>query len=324
MSSSTTPSASTARAAAPSRSGRSIRAFPLWLREPLTERRSTSRFDRDGPHRRRLRRSVDAPSRSHGVPRRPRRAGRRRPPTQPPGPSASRPRPFNGSGCRTRSRAVVRSRGRRPADDADREERHRPRSGISAADAQTYASGPAAGSPPRVFLGPTLHVQPGDTVEMTLDNRLDVPDDVAPAPSAPPRARPTSSARASGGRRRRRSSRTSHFHGLHVTPRDRKPTASLRRQRPRHLPDGQSHVRFGSRATTTRARSGTTRTGTSCTDDQVYRGLAGLLIDRRLAQGPARALPRRRRRGSLALKDVQVGAEPAAAACQIVRPTTTG
>ena len=44
-------------------------------------------------------------------------------------------------------------------------------SGVSVAETQTYAARGADGSTQRGFLGPTLHVQPGDRIQLTLDSR---------------------------------------------------------------------------------------------------------------------------------------------------------
>ena len=52
-------------------------------------------------------------------------------------------------------------------------------SGVRVAATQTYAATSArSGRTRRGILGPTLRVQPGDRIEITLDNRLTVPDGV--------------------------------------------------------------------------------------------------------------------------------------------------
>src|SRR5918999_6069569 len=49
--------------------------------------------------------------------------------------------------------------------------------GFAVAGTQTYA---VEGVGERGILGPTLHVKPGERVELTLDNRLTVPQDAPP------------------------------------------------------------------------------------------------------------------------------------------------
>ena len=184
--------------------------------------------------------------------------------------------------------------------------------GVEVANTQTYAAGPGSGSPPRGFLGPTLHVQPGDTVELTLSNRLSTPAEV-PRPSG-------AAMRAAGGARARHAQAGTseeytnlHFHGLHVTPRTR--TRGHRFVYGDNvlltLPNGRSTYRFRIPRDHDQGTFWYHAHLHGYADDQVYRGLAGLLM----IGDSRRDLPERFRRvrmRSLALKDVQVVENPAA------------
>ena len=78
-------------------------------------------------------------------------------------------------------------------------------SGVRVAEAQTYAASGPGGSTARGFLGPTLHVNPGDTIEMTLDNQV---DRAGGAPSAPAASSATPTSTASPPRPPRRRARS--------------------------------------------------------------------------------------------------------------------
>jgi suppressor of ftsI len=177
-----------------------------------------------------------------------------------------------------------------------------PVSGVEVAGAQTYTATWAGGTVKGGFLGPTLHAQPGDTVKLTLDNRLKVPagptavncgekgdhdhDDAGETPSKPGDPESTNV----------------HFHGLHVTPRETSPYGDTVLVR---LPNGKSQISFEIPETHDKGTFWYHAHLHQCTNDQVSRGLAGLLLI-----GDSREdLPPRFRNvqtRSLALKDVQV------------------
>jgi suppressor of ftsI len=183
-------------------------------------------------------------------------------------------------------------------------------SGVQVANTQTYAAG-GSGAPPRGFLGPTLQAQPGDTVELTLDNRLSTPANVNGSDSAT--ARTAGRARARHAQAGTREEFTNlHFHGLHVTPRTR-----ARGRRFVYgdnvlltLPNGRSKYRFRIPRDHDRGTFWYHSHLHGYTDDQVYRGLAGVLLI-----GDSREyLPERFsdvRTRTLALKDIQVVENPA-------------
>ena len=174
-------------------------------------------------------------------------------------------------------------------------------SGVTVAETQTYAARGADGASRRSFLGPTLRVRPGDWIELTLDNRLTVPDGAQGADC------PVSGHAATREPGRRAQAGTAqltnlHYHGLHVTPRERSPYGDSVLV---DLPKGKSRFRFRIPPTHDRGTFWYHAHLHGCTDDQVFRGLAGLL----LVGDSRRDLPRRFRAvrtRSLALKDVQV------------------
>ncbi len=185
-------------------------------------------------------------------------------------------------------------------------------SGKDVGETQTYAARGPGGSPARGFLGPTLRVRPGDVVQITLDNQLTVPEGAIGAACLKP-----------GGDHLHGQDEPAqagedqltnlHFHGLHVTPREREPFGDSVLV---DLPNGKSRIRF---TIPHRHDEGTFWYHAhrhECTDDQVFRGLAGLLI-----VGDSRnALPRRfrgLRTRSLALKDVQVETAASGSGLQI-------
>ena len=174
-------------------------------------------------------------------------------------------------------------------------------SGVSVAETQTYAASGADGSSPRGFLGPTLRVRPGDRIELTFDSRLTIPDGAVGADCPE-----------TGGHSAQRRGRVAqagtaqlsnlHFHGLHVTPRERSPYGDTVLVK---LPNGKSRFRFRIPPNHDKGTFWYHAHLHTCTDDQVFRGLAGVL----LVGDSRRDLPRRFRgvrTRTLALKDVQV------------------
>lgn len=180
-------------------------------------------------------------------------------------------------------------------------------SGVDIANTQTYA---VAGQRRGLF-GPTLHVKPGDTIDLTLDNQLVNPENVrrgvsdrSAAPTCPPKDDPHGmhDPPPPDGKQ----NTNLHFHGLHVTPRTRKfhgqtvygDNVLL------NLPPGKSHFRFQIPPNHDEGTFWYHAHRHGCTDDQVFRGLAGLLI-----VGDVRTkLPERFRNvrtRSFAIRDVQ-------------------
>ena len=199
-------------------------------------------------------------------------------------------------------------------------------SGIRVRNTQSYG---IAGQQ-RGLLGPTLRVQPGDLVDLVLDNRL------APATARSP---------AQDGRRRRPPSiqqggecahdttitpghpqpTNFHFHGFHVTPRNQKVgkvtyygdnvLACLR--------GGRSHIRFRIPRTHDQGTFWYHAHLHGLTDDQVFRGLAGMIV----VGDSRRYLPSRFanvRTRALSLKDIQVSTPAPTTSRRRSRPTTTG
>jgi FtsP/CotA-like multicopper oxidase with cupredoxin domain len=179
--------------------------------------------------------------------------------------------------------------------------------GVQVANTETYA----ASSMPRGLLGPTLRVEPGDTIDLTLDNRLRKPDDVqrtgrtpVPVPVCPPPgdAHAMHGPHPSGGGQLT----NLHFHGLHVTPLTRNFHGSpvFGDNVLLNLPPGKSHFRFRIPADHDQGTFWYHAHRHGCTDDQVFRGLAGLL----LIGDSRRTLPvrfRHVRTRSIALRDIQ-------------------
>jgi FtsP/CotA-like multicopper oxidase with cupredoxin domain len=183
-------------------------------------------------------------------------------------------------------------------------------SGVQIANTETYATA----STPRGFLGPTLHVEPGDVIDLTLDNRLKRPADVQrkgqpdqSAPTCPPAADPAHKGHHApppppdGGQ-----ITNLHYHGMHVTP----TTRTFEGQKVYgdnvllNLPPGKSRFRFQVPKDHDQGTFWYHAHRHGCTDDQVFRGLAGLL----LVGDVRRKLPprfRHVRTRSLALKDIE-------------------
>jgi FtsP/CotA-like multicopper oxidase with cupredoxin domain len=190
-------------------------------------------------------------------------------------------------------------------------------SGIEVDKAQSYVPvADAEGGETPGLLGPTLQVEPGETLDITLDNQLEVIPEIkgqsadtcggADKPDDPTHAHNPDDSPDSGPQYT-----NLHFHGLHVTPTTRKLPDGAKVFGDNvllNLPKGKSHFEF--------AIPGDHEKGTfwyhahrhGCTDDQVYRGLAGLLIigdSREDLPKPLRKIQTR----SLALKDLQVTPE---------------
>jgi suppressor of ftsI len=175
--------------------------------------------------------------------------------------------------------------------------------GVSLHATQTYGVRGAA----RGLLGPTLRVKPGDLIDLVLDNRLTQPPTIpvtTPAPVIPPHADACEhDTRIPAGHPQ---PTNLHFHGLHVTPRNRtvgnvtyygdNVLACLR--------PGRSHIRFRIPQNHDRGTFWYHAHLHGLTDDQVSRGLAGMLI----VGDSRRYLPERLRRIKtriLSLKDVE-------------------
>jgi suppressor of ftsI len=176
-------------------------------------------------------------------------------------------------------------------------------SGVPLDATQTYGVRGAV----RGLLGPTLRVEPGDLIDLVLANRLTQPPTIpvtTPAPVVPAHgeaceqdmqipvghAQPTNL----------------HFHGLHVTPRNRK-VGNVTYYGDNVLvclPAGRSHIRFRVPENHDQGTFWYHAHLHGLTDDQVSRGLAGMLI----VGDSRRYLPARFRRirtRLLSLKDVQ-------------------
>jgi suppressor of ftsI len=180
--------------------------------------------------------------------------------------------------------------------------------GVKIANAMTYSAPGAPGG----FLGPTLKVKPDDTVDIILDNRLKNPANVqranagspVPVPHCPPadHAMKGMSQAAAGDAQHT----NLHFHGMQVTPRRYRYHGEVVYGDDvlANLPPGRSHIRFHIPKHHDRGTFWYHAHHHGCTDDQVYRGLAGVLL-----VGDVRTtLPRRFRHvrtRTLALKDVE-------------------
>ncbi len=184
-------------------------------------------------------------------------------------------------------------------------------SGIKVRNTQTYG---VAGQR-RGLLGPTLRVQPGDLVDLVLDNKLVAPPQVPPkndsgnaSPAQPMHhgecaddaAIPAGDPQPTNF----------HFHGFHVTPRNH------RVGRVTYYGDnvlvclrgGRSHLRFRIPANHDQGTFWYHAHLHGLTDDQVYRGLAGMIV----IGDSRRYLPTRFanvRTRLLSLKDIQVTAD---------------
>jgi FtsP/CotA-like multicopper oxidase with cupredoxin domain len=157
-------------------------------------------------------------------------------------------------------------------------------SGVDIGNTQTYA----AGSLPRGFLGPTLHVNPGDTVDIILDNRLEVPEDVRRSgkdKSKPQQCPPMDDSMGAMDHGMTmpppgKQITNLHFHGTHVTPRKRTIHGEIVYGDDvlADLGPGKSHIRFHIPKDHDQGTFWYHAHRHGCTDDQVYRGLAGQLL----------------------------------------------
>lgn len=179
-------------------------------------------------------------------------------------------------------------------------------SGVRVAGTQTYAARRGSRLTRRGILGPTLQVQPGDKIEITLDNRLVVPDDM---PAGPNCAESGDSAADAAGHAHTGEAgdpqfSNLHYHGLHVTPRERSPYGDTVLV---HLPNGMSRFSFTIPKTHGEGTYWYHAHLHECTNDQVFRGLAGILL---IGDSRSNLLPRARyasmKTQLLALKDTQV------------------
>lgn len=181
--------------------------------------------------------------------------------------------------------------------------------GFKIDNAMTYNAPGIAGG----LLGPTLKVKPGDTIDITLDNELKNPTDVRrpshPSTGVPvcPKMDDAHGMHHAGGVPSSDDQYTNlHFHGLHVTPR----TRTYRGKRVlgdnvlADLGRGKHHIRFRIPKNHDRGTFWYHAHRHGCTDDQVFRGLAGVLLI-----GDVRTrLPKRFRHirtQTLALRDIE-------------------
>ena len=177
-------------------------------------------------------------------------------------------------------------------------------SGIKVDNTQSYG----IDGQPRGLLGPTLRVQPGDLVDLVLDNRLVTPAHLPKATDAEP-AQPIAHGECHDTMIKPGDPQPTnlHFHGFHVTPRNRKVgkvtyygdnvLACLRR--------GRSRIRFRIPRTHDQGTFWYHAHLHGVTDDQVFRGLAGMIV----VGDSRRYLPTRFehvRTRLLSLKDIQV------------------
>jgi suppressor of ftsI len=197
-------------------------------------------------------------------------------------------------------------------------------SGVDVEQTQTYRATAGSMATARGFIGPTLHLEPGDVLDLVLDNHLVAPESEPPTDGSSTTAaggHAHGSTQAATAERAHGAARAAqalsppqftnlHFHGLHVTPRTR-----VRGPGHRHfvlgdnvlatLHPGGTHIRFQIPWDHDQGTFWYHAHLHGMTDDQVYRGLAGLLI----IGDVRRDLPSRFRHiktRSLALKDIQV------------------
>ena len=181
-------------------------------------------------------------------------------------------------------------------------------SGIKVDNTQSYG---VAGEP-RGLLGPTLRVRPGDLVDLVLDNRLvappQVPEKKDSGDASPAQPMHHGECEADTKIKAGDPQPTNlHFHGFHVTPRNHKVgqvtyygdnvLVCLR--------GGRSHIRFRIPRTHDQGTFWYHAHLHGLTDDQVYRGLAGMIV----IGDSRRYLPTRFadvRTRLLSLKDIQV------------------
>src|SRR4051794_11207566 len=184
-------------------------------------------------------------------------------------------------------------------------------SGVEVAGTQTYSVEWAGGKIAPAILGPTLHARPGDRVELTLKNRLEQPAGPSEAASCPGSVEGDHAAAGHGAHGAEAQPgdpevTNLHFHGLHVTPRQVSPYGDTVLV---HLPNGDFRYRFKIPRNHDRGFFWYHAHVHQCTDDEVTRGLAGMLMI-----GDSRKdLPERFRRvreRRIALKDIQVAKVP--------------
>ena len=178
-------------------------------------------------------------------------------------------------------------------------------SGIKVSNTQSYG----VSGEPRGLLGPTLRVRPGDLVDLVLDNRLRQPALVPPKqPQAAADHEMSSECAHDTTIDVGKPQPTNfHFHGFHVTPRNHKVG------RVTYYGDnvlvclrgGRSHIRFRIPRDHDQGTFWYHAHLHGLTDDQVYRGLAGMIV----VGDSRRYLPSRFahvRTRLLSLKDIQV------------------
>ncbi len=179
-------------------------------------------------------------------------------------------------------------------------------SGVRVAGTQTYAARRGSRLTPRGILGPTLQVQPGDRIEITLDNRLVVPDGTQSTSTCAQSGDHAADAKGEHqtGTAGDKQFTNLHYHGLHVTPRARSPYGDSVLI---HLPNGSSRFSFTIPSNHAVGTYWYHAHMHECTNDQVFRGLAGMLL---IGDARSNLLPRARyaklKTKLLALKDVQV------------------
>ncbi len=184
-------------------------------------------------------------------------------------------------------------------------------SAVTVHNAQSYA---LAGMR-RGLLGPTLRVQPGDLVDLVLVNRLVQPRQIPASgeKTAPPPMHHGECASATSIEPGDPQPTNLHFHGFHVTPRNHRVggvtyyadnvLACLR--------GGRSHIRFRIPRDHEQGTFWYHAHLHGLTDDQVFRGLAGMIV----VGDSRRYLPTRFahvRTRILSLKDIQVAGDPPA------------
>jgi FtsP/CotA-like multicopper oxidase with cupredoxin domain len=169
--------------------------------------------------------------------------------------------------------------------------------GVQVDGAQTYRIGKTAGG----LLGPTLQVQRGDLIDLTFDNRLTQPPLPAGQPAA--MAHGDDCPHPSAGQPQ---PTNLHFHGLHVTPRNHTEggVTYYGDNVFACLQAGISHIRFRIPDDHDLGTFWYHAHLHGLTDDQVFRGLAGMLLI-----GDSRTeLPKRLRNVRtrlISLKDIQ-------------------
>lgn len=146
--------------------------------------------------------------------------------------------------------------------------------GVQVAGGQAYV---ANGSKP-ALTGPTLLAKPGGRVNIELDNQLVVPDDMqSPEDCAAGSERGEGDAKADAGKPQ---VTNFHFHGLRVTPKTRK-IDGVRAIGDNVLIDlqpGKTRIEFDIPADHEQGTFWYHAHRHGCTDDQVARGLAGLML----------------------------------------------